>query len=223
MSSHPCSDNATQPTARLIVLEGMPGAGKTTTAQKLADQGLTVVGEYINSTAETIAISMHPAVGDDNAHQQNWLRKTRQCNAQLAGGATVYVDRDWLSALAYAYSVAGTDSGELLRRRTRWAAAHLRDGSLLLPAIYVVFDLDPATSLARRRARLRPGHSWNQPEALAQLRDFYASPSPAVRQFNPGLAHTLRQPCRIDISGITDPSLTHTRLTELGGPSWHHR
>jgi hypothetical protein len=217
MNSNPCSDTAPapRPTAGLIVLEGMPGAGKTITAHSLADQGRTVIGEYTDSAATTIAISMHPGVDDDDAHQQNWLRKATQCRAHLASGRTVYADRDWLSALSYACSVAGTDDGGLLRQRASWAAHHLRDGSLDLPAIYLIFDLDPGTSLARRAARLRPGHPWNQPDTLRRLRDFYASPSRALSQINPGLASALQQPRRIDISGLADPSLILRRVAGL--------
>ena len=206
-ASQPYSDRRALPALRdrLIVLEGMPGAGKTTAARALAALGLPVLGEYTDDADATIAVSQHPDVADDDAHQQNWLRKAARCTARLAGGDTVYADRDWLSSLSYAYSTAPADSGALLRQRAAWAARRLRDGSLLLPQAYVIFDLDPATSLSRRAGRLRPGHPWNQPGNLRKLRDFYANPAQALHPVHPGLAHALRQPFRIDISGHADP------------------
>ena len=218
-ASPPCSDTALLPIPRdgLIVLEGMPGAGKTTAACALAEGGLPVLGEYTDNADATIAISMHPPVDDDNAHQQNWLRKTAQCTARLAHDGTVYADRDWLSSLSYAYSTAAADGGAMLRHRAGWAASHLRDGNLLLPGLYVIFDLDPATSLDRRASRLRPGHPWNQPGSLRQLRDFYTCPSRALDPVDPRLAQALRQPRRADISGLTDPHRIADRLAELGG------
>ena len=159
----------------------------------------------------------HPAVDDDDAHQRNWLRKTAQCTTRLAHAGTVYADRDWLSSLSYAYSTAAADGGALLRRHAGWAAAGLGDGSLLLPGIYVIFDLDPATSLDRRAKRLRPGHPWNHPSPLRRLRDFYTSPSRALLPVHPGLAQALRQPRRADISGLSDPHQIAVRLAELGG------
>ena len=218
-ASPPCSDMALLAVPRdgLIVLEGMPGAGKTTAACALAARGLLVLGEYTDNADATIAISMHPPVDDDDAHQQNWLRKTAQCTARLAHGGTVYADRDWLSSLSYAYSIAAADGGALLRHRAGWAASLLRDGSLLLPGIYVIFDLDPATSLARRASRLRPGHPWNHPGSLRRLRDFYSCPSRALDLVDPGLGHALRQAHRADICGLTDPHQIADRLAELGG------
>ncbi|MGD0605669.1 MAG: hypothetical protein ABSA53_18995 [Streptosporangiaceae bacterium] len=218
-ASPPCSDLAPLPVPRdgLIVLEGMPGAGKTTAACALAARGLLVLGEYTDSADATIAITMHPPVDDDDAHQQNWLRKSAQCTARLARGGTVHADRDWLSSLSYAYSTAAADGGTLLRHRAGWAASRLRDGSLLLPGIYVIFDLHPATSLDRRASRLRPGHPWNHLGPLRRLRHFYTCPSRALLPVHPGLAQALRQPRRADISGLSDPHQILRRLTELSG------
>jgi AAA domain len=202
--SRPCSDPA--PTARkamLIVLEGMPGAGKTTAASALAALGYSVVGEYTDDSDATIAIAAHPGIGDDDAHQANWLRKAAQCAVRL-GTRTVYADRDWLSSLSYAYSTAPADDGTLLRQRAAWAARHLRDGALLLPAAYAVFDLAPAASLARRAGRLRLGHPWNQPEALDRLRSFYQDPAGCLRPVSAELAAALSAPARVDVSARDD-------------------
>jgi predicted ATPase len=195
----------------------MPGAGKTTAACALAARGLPVVGEYTDNADATIAIAMHPPFDDDDAHQQNWLRKTAQCTARLAHGGVVYADRDWLSSLSYAYSIAAADGGALLRQRAAWAASRLRGGSLLLPGAYVIFDLDPATSLDRRASRLRPGHPWNDPGSLRRLRDFYTCPSRALDPVDPGLAQALRRPRRADICGLIDLHQIADRLEELGG------
>ena len=218
-ASHPCSNAPGSPAPRhgLIVLEGMPGAGKTTAVCALALRGLPVLGEYIDDGDATIAVSQHPAVTDDDAHQQNWLRKAAQCTARLARASTVYADRDWLSSLSYAYSIAGTGNGALLRQRAAWAASRLHDGTLLLPGLYVIFDLDPATSLTRRAGRLRPGHPWNHPGALRRLRHFYADPGQALRPVHPRLARALRQPGRVDISGLGDPAQIIRCLSALGG------
>jgi predicted ATPase len=205
-ASQPYSDGRIRASQdRLIVPEGMPGAGKTTTANALAALGLPVLGEYTDATNETIAVSQHPDVDNDDAHRQNWLRKAAQCSARLAVGDVVYADRDWLSSLSYAYSAAGEDNGVLLRQRATWVARLLNEGSLFLPGTYVIFDLDPAASLTRRAGRLRPGHPWNQPGNLRTLRSFYADPSHALDPVHPELARALRQPSRIGVSGYTDP------------------
>jgi predicted ATPase len=224
MTSYPCSDDRPGPAdrpplsvpwRRLIVLEGMPGAGKTTAALALAERGLPVLGEYIDDTQTTLAISQHPPVTDDDAHQRNWLRKAAQATACLARGGSVYADRDWLSSLSYAYSIAPADGGALVTQRCIWAARHLADGRLLLPGTYVIFSLDPATSLHRRRARLRSGHPWASPTTLQQLCDFYTNPGKALHRVHPGVAEALHQPTWIELSGHSDPHEAARRLTAL--------
>jgi len=213
-ASKPCSEPAAAPArrGRLIVLEGMPGAGKTTTATALAARGHSVVGEYTSDTEATLTIEDHPDVSDDDAHQANWLRKAAQCTARLASRPVVYADRDWLSSLSYACT--GSDS-ELLARRARWAARHLYAGTLLLPDVYAVFDLDATASLSRRAGRLRAGHPWNQLVTLGRLRDFYRDPARTIRPACPELAAALGIPERIDISGHDDPRLMLDRLAGL--------
>lgn len=219
-ASSRCSDPITPPaiaaTERLIVLEGMPGAGKTTAAAALADQGLSVVGEYTDDSDATIAIAAHPGITDDDAHQANWLRKAAQCAARLTSCPVVYADRDWLSSLSYAYSAGDAD---LLACRAAWAAGHLSAGTLLLPAAYAVFDLDPAASIARRETRLRAGHPWNHPAALERLRRFYLDPAACLRPVSAELAYALSVPARAAVSGHDDPAVTLARMESLARPA----
>jgi thymidylate kinase len=206
-----------QPRGRLIVLEGMPGGGKTSLARALHAHGARVLGEYTAETGNTVPLDRHPAVSDDDAHQQNWLRKSAQAATAGASGRPVYADRDWLSSVAYAFSVAGRDDAALLRHRTAWALTSLGRGSLLLPDVYMIFDIDTATSLHRRSGRLRPGHPWNHPEPLERLRRFYADPAGAVALIRPGLAGELRRPAWQNVSGLADPQHILQRLLELAG------
>src|SRR5580704_10495555 len=104
-----CSDPAAVH-ARLIVLEGMPGAGKSTAAASLRRDGWQVIGEYTGPDGTTAAVSEHSGVEDDDAHQANWLRKAALCASALRTGVT-YADRDWISSLAYAHSTSATDGG----------------------------------------------------------------------------------------------------------------
>jgi predicted ATPase len=219
-SSKPSSDTAfpAAPAGRLVVLEGMPGAGKTTAADALAKLGHAVVGEYTNDAHATIAVHAHPGVGDDDAHQLNWLRKAARCTALLDRSPVVYADRDWLSSLSYAYSAAARDHGALLAQRASWARRHLADGTLLLPGLYALFDLDPAASITRRAGRLRPGHPWNQPEALDRLRQFYRDPVSALRPSSPELADALALTARIAVSGHDDPLTALRHLVSLASP-----
>lgn len=178
--------HSSEPTpGRLITVEGPPGAGKTTALRALAERGHSVIGEYATPSGVTIPIASHPAVDDDDAHQRNWLTKN-----QLAGQArdhqrAVWLDRDWISSLAYAYSL---DDRPLLAARAKWAFDRLTDGGLQLADAYVVLHVDPAVSLARRASRLKPGHIWSTPAGLLRLHGFYADPIRAIARVHRELA-----------------------------------
>lgn len=220
-SSKPSSDPG-YPDARegrLIVLEGMPGGGKTTAARALAGLGHAVVGEYTDAAHATIDIAAHPGIDDDDAHQANWTRKAALCVPLLDRNPVVYSDRDWLSSLSYAYSVAPGDGGALLTSRAEWVLRCLEDETLLLPGLYVVFDLDPATSASRREGRLRARHPWNHADTLTRLRDFYQDPAGALRPFSDELAGAVTLSSRTAVSGHDDPLAVLGYLVSLSSPA----
>ena len=95
MTSSPCSEHVAAPAQRrLVVIEGMPGAGKTTTLSALERLGQLAVGEYVNGDGAALAVSGHPGIADDDGHQANWLRKAARCKDLLRTGRVVYCDRD---------------------------------------------------------------------------------------------------------------------------------
>jgi len=220
MNSRPCSDPRLVPGARrLVVLEGMPGAGKTTALTALEQTGSLVVGEYTRDDGTTITVASHPGTSDDDAHQANWPRKAAMCTQLLRAGRVVYADRDWVSSLAYAYSVSAGSTSELLRERAQWAARCLAESRLLLPARYLVFDLDPQTSLTRRAATLRAGHPWTTLAALERLRDFYRDPARALSPVSPELAALMSSREWLHIDGHHAPQqLLQYALTAGTGP-----
>lgn len=181
---------------RLITLDGMPGAGKTTLIAALAALGHQVLGEYTAtdvSIPETVPLAEHPAVHDDDAHQANWIRKAAQtAHALETTGRPVFTDRDWLSSLAYAYSIADTDHGRLLRQRAAWARANLAAGRLLRADTYLVFHLSVTLSLRRRAGALPAAHPWSHPKALRRLQTFYQAPTQIIGHLDPTLAAQLR-------------------------------
>lgn len=188
LTKPPCSETGLYP---VLVLEGMPGAGKTTATTVLTAENRIVLGEYTTTTGAIVPIQAHPSVDDDAGHQHNWLRKHHQVQLARRDGP-VFCDRDWLSALAYAYSVADTDHGELLNSRARWASECLNRGDLIVADTYVVFPLDPTVSLLRRAHRVTPGHPWSSPPGLIRLSTFYSDPAAALALVDSDLAARLR-------------------------------
>jgi len=174
------------------VIEGMPGAGKTTIATGLTARGHRVLGEYTAPSAATLPVAGHPPVAADDAHQANWLRKSRQAARALSEQTgPVFADRDWLSSLAYAYSIADTDDGLLLIQRAAWAAAHLSAGDLMPGNFYMVLHASVPVSLRRRRGHLRAGHPWSHPPSLRRLQAFYRHPVQILNRHAPQVAQHL--------------------------------
>lgn len=173
----------------LLVLEGLPGAGKTTAAQALG-RDFPVLGEYARPDGRTLAKSAHPAADHDGAHQDNWVIKARLAQEYLATNPVVIADRDWLTSLAYAHSIA---DDKLLAQRCAWLLRHLSRRTLRIGDLYVVLDIDPATSQARRSRQMPSDHPWSDRSALERLIAFYADPAAALAPVSPPVAALLDQ------------------------------
>ena len=170
--------------AGVVAVEGMPGAGKTTAVTVLADRGQTVLGEYTDDHARSLTLAAHPHHDDEHPHLANWLRKDAQAR-HLARASCVVMDRNWLTALAWATSVGG------LPDRAGWAYSQLIAGRLTLPERWIVLDCTVKTSLARRREQLDLTHPWARAEPLDRLHAFYSDPAAAVRPALRALADAL--------------------------------
>lgn len=203
-----CSDHlprARRP--RAVVLEGMPGAGKTTTLCSLAAMGHAVVGEYITASGATLPFPQHPDVDDDDAHLANLLRKNQQ--VQSSSADLVFVDRDWLSALGYCVSL-GID--HMLTQRANWVAANLARGALTVADLYVIFDMDITTSLERRSERLVRDHPWSCATGLDPLRAYFANPAATVRLVHRDLGRVLRNASLKYVGEGTEPEVLRKTL-----------
>jgi thymidylate kinase len=190
------------------VVEGMPGAGKTTLLGTLARSGHPVLGEYTDDAGAVLELRQHPHHGDEDAHLANWLRKSIQVSLR---DGPMWLDRDWLTALAWSASTSG------LRERAAWAERHLTNGHLILPRRWIVLDVPPVLSLLRRAQRLETGHPWSDITTLERLRDFYRDPVSALRTAHPGLARRIAE-VPLHLIDATARPAELARAAQMTGP-----
>jgi deoxyguanosine kinase len=152
----------------IVALEGLPGAGKTTTA-KLAAGGLG--GEYVHERSGD-----HPFLDDFYRDIARYTLETELCFVLLHYHQYRDLDRDRLVLLDYSpvkdlvfadLNLCGADHDlfEALYART--------SGSLPVPDLTVFLDLELDLVLQRIRERGRDYERDIDPSYLAGLRDAY--------------------------------------------------
>lgn len=198
---------SSDPDAPVTVVEGMPGAGKTTVLTALATAGRTVLPEYTTPAGQILDHHLHPGHHDEDSHLANWLRKADQLRQHTG---PVWVDRDWLTALAWAASTGG------LAERAAWAYRHLAAGRLIPPHRWIILDLPPHLSLQRRAQRLHPGHPWSDPAVLERLRAFYLDPPTHLATVHPALAELVAVVPRKRVDATAPPAHLLEALYTVG-------
>jgi thymidylate kinase len=169
----------------VVLVEGVPGAGKTSVLQRMREAGQIVVGELPGSVRETGTTEPYAA----EHHWSMWAAKTPYIAAATRDhglpGAPVYVDRYWPTELVWEPEPGG--------RRTcaDWVWEALGRGHLIIPSALIIVDVSENVSLARRRERLVPGHGWSDRDCLADVRRFYADLAAHVRMVHPPLAQVI--------------------------------
>lgn len=165
----------------LVVLEGDPGAGKTSAASAgdIQISGAITVPQlnHLNSTDSTRAF--------DVAHPEDWyldMERERQASIRqmLLDGHVVIQDRGILSTLAYAYASAKRNNEHArLRRFLR----RLREGdAFLIPDTLVILRVDVEVGVARRPRFMQSQlyREWFDRPFLYTYQQFYLRTAPGL-------------------------------------------
>ena len=180
---------------RIIIMEGMPGAGKTTCIRRLS--------RLVANAAIVPQLWIPPSqwgARDDDAIAKRYLTleevRARRIAALARTCAYVFVDRSYYTTLAYAYA-RGLCIGSMAGYRAVYEAAleRSRAYSVARPSRLVLLFVDIDVSL-RRRAKISPRRDfprWFDSDFLHGMARYY-------RQ----IIHALRpQPLVIDTSALT--------------------
>jgi thymidylate kinase len=158
-----------------VVLEGLPGAGKTTLATRLSQRlECPLVPEWVGFQADgwtRFPLRTPFYFANDELKEQLASYVSQGC---------VLMDRHYASTLAFAYGLDGEGQpnprhDESYAGNHAWYRRGLATGALRQADLVLVLDIPPHVSLERQPgARAFDPIVWGEPERLEAIRRFYA-------------------------------------------------
>jgi len=159
-----------------VFIEGLPGAGKTTTSKILTQKGLPVARDFgLAQGAED-----YPGNGtsvDEILAIDNWF--IDQEAERMKSDVGIF-DRSYLGNLTYAYAYSRLLGLDSLKPTTEKYKHAIEIGKLALPEGLVYIDVDPELSIKRQHQRVSEGtplleEFWRDKGFLQDLRDSHVA------------------------------------------------
>ncbi|MCL4379417.1 hypothetical protein M1589_02615 [Candidatus Marsarchaeota archaeon] len=149
---------ATSNSNKLIVLEGLPGSGKTSHLEYLSK---------FYSTISEISSKM-PKNPNDEFFLNNDIKKYRLASKK----ELTIMDRNYVSSLAFSFSKL-LDLDFTFFHVLRWYLCKRRAGLLWQPYFYIYIKTPVPCSIARKK-RKKPHRIWSNPSKLMMMEIFYS-------------------------------------------------
>lgn len=159
-----------------IFLEGLPGAGKTTTCKNLRIANVPIAPEF------GLAQSAEDYPGDGTTVEEilaidDWFIDVESKRMKSNRGI---FDRSFLGNLTYAYAYGKLKRLDSLRPTVQKYEKALELGRLTLPQAVVYIDVSPELSIERQHKRVEQGTPlldgfWRDKLFLQDLRDSHVS------------------------------------------------
>lgn len=169
----------------LIVLEGLPGTGKTTLGQKIAKKFKGIFIPQIIKKLQQKKILFH-TTNREKFFLENDLMKYERAIKALKIKKLVIMDRGIFSTLAYNYAFSKVQGENTFEFVFKWYKKHKRFFSL--PQIIFLFDIPVEISL-KRKGRIASKDSkenslWCFPPFLKLIQKFYHNFLPSLLTSN---------------------------------------
>lgn len=156
-----------------IVIEGLPGAGKTTQIRAMAEElQCPVVPEWVGfSPKQWMSYELVQPFHKCNDEAKDFL-------AQKLQEPLVLVDRHYTGTLAYAYALTKIEGAQGTRPQSyndqlNWYLSARASGRLHLPDLCIILDIDPNTSFQRQPLASLGGGMWGRIDALQYMIEYY--------------------------------------------------
>ncbi len=144
--------------SKLIVLEGLPGSGKTSHLKYLSRRSDKVIHE--------IQLKV-PKKASEEFFLQNDLEKYRKVPQK----GLIIMDRNYVSTLSYNFSKL-LDLDFTFFKVLGWYLSSKNQGLMWQPSFYIYIKTPVSRSLKRKK-RAAPHEIWSNPAKLKMMRFFY--------------------------------------------------
>lgn len=151
---------------RFFVLEGIPGAGKTTLYQRLSKIDKIICVKQILPEEPAGAL-----VNDQSYYFTSDELKTKVLLNNI--GATYVFDRYYVSTLGYCYASDACFRTNLFHTAFLWYKKGLEFRRLFQPFATILLDVDVSLSLERKNRKSLSSDPWSNKSFLQVYRHFY--------------------------------------------------
>lgn len=159
----------------IIVLEGLPGVGKTTIATRLASElGVIIVPQRTELFFHQLTLS-ESTLDMEELYLLNDEEKCRTAKLlELKNPHTIVVmDRNYLATLAFNYAASAFGgSSSRFKRILSWYKKN-KGLKLASPNIYIYLVASPKKSLALKGRTAKKDEPWSNLKYLALMKSYY--------------------------------------------------
>lgn len=141
----------------LVVLEGLPGSGKTSVGRSMSSRGWKFYPEVATTLAEKGLPVGDAGITETDLHIfKEEIRRVKHVRNDLAEGIDVVLDGYFPTDLSFAYSRSQQGKSSCYFTLLEKYVRATRKGLLLKPDLYIYLDVDREVSVTRQEERQAP-------------------------------------------------------------------
>lgn len=177
-----------------LVLEGLPGSGKTTVGQLLEQSGWIFFAEVATILGERgIPIGDHGDTSSDFLIFSEEVQRVREIKQHISKGRNVVADSYFPTDLSFAYARYKQNQSTYYPTCLNLYLNALTAGTILMPDLYVYLDIPIKASMKRQRNRKKDDFTTLNVNILRDVRRHLSFVHQVFESEVPVLRLTLRE------------------------------